>query len=329
MDRSLRAIRLPRPAKLARMPFKMLFPLARCSIITTLRTCSWFRSAATCQPAVYQLREECMRDGKVETIDGRLNGIQWRVLRTLLLALGAVYLAFAAREFYGAWVADHPSTENLKGAIGWVPGDSRVLRIYARRLTTDTLEAEPAVTYYLRAARANPVDFENWEGLATAYQMLGEAKRAEQVLRTGLALVPYSPRAAWRLANLLILDHREKEALPYLRSAARANPSMRPAIFDLQWRLFGAPGLVLSSLLPCDADVLYSYLTFLIDRKKLTGSYEAWRELHRRNPSRAGELSGLYLTGWLTRGWEKRRPPCGAMCSGTAAAKRPDPTANS
>ena len=217
--------------------------------------------------------------------------------RVFLLAAGIAYLALAAVSFGGQWFLKRPTPENLSKGLRWSPGNPSLWTRYAQHLlfAPDGFQPRRAVDAFLRAAASNPLEPANWQGLATAYLQMGDHEKAEEALRAGLAAMPHSPQAAWRLANFLLLRGRRDEALPYLRIAATSDPSLRPAVFDLGWKILGEPESILHEIVPSDLKARSDYLRFLLARKKLIESYEVWREIRQSRSDEVRDLGYTYV----------------------------------
>ena len=213
--------------------------------------------------------------------------------RVFLVVAAVLYVVAAGLNFAGDWLLRNPTAENLARGVRWNPGNPMLWSAYARRwlFTLEGFEPRKAADAYLRAAVLNPFEPMNWDGLATAYEQMGELKKAELALRSELAATPRSAQAAWRLANQLLLQGRLEEALPYLRIAAASEARMRPAVFDLAWKILARPEPVLLKVVPDSVDSLQDYLLFLRSQKKLVEAYDVWKEL-RKTHSPAAVMAG-------------------------------------
>ena len=216
--------------------------------------------------------------------------------RIVLLAVGVVYLAFMAIHGTGQWLLDHPTRENLERGIRWDAGNPALWARYGRdwAFLPDSAQSKRAADAYRQAVLLNPLDPDHWNGLASAYEQMGDQQSSEAALRSELAVVPFSPEASWRLANFLIVRGRTREALPYLRTAAR-EPSFRAAVFDLGWKLLDNPETILRELVPPGVQAHADYLGFLLARKKLAEAYPAWKEVQAGEPALVAKLGNAYV----------------------------------
>jgi len=208
--------------------------------------------------------------------------------RLVLLTAGVFYLAAVAVNCAGQWLLEHRTRENIGSGVAWNPRNPLLWTRQAEYWLLDPTGFQPqqAVGAYLQAAAMNPLDPDNWEGLATAYLQLGEPGKAEQALRAAAAALPHSPEVAWHLANFLLLQGRSGEALPFLQRAATYAPEMRAAVFDLGWKILADPDTILRELVPPGPEARTEYLRFLLARKKLREADGVWQELRqqRSNP---------------------------------------------
>lgn len=231
--------------------------------------------------------------------------------RLILLAAGALYLVAVARNAAGMWLLENQTRQNISRGLAWSPGNPLLWTEQAEYWLLDPsgLQPEKAVGAYLRAARINPLDPDNWDGLATAYFQLGDQGKAETVLRASLVAFPHSPQAAWRLANFLLLQGRSSEAVPFLRRAATYEPNMRTAVFDLGWKILSDPDTILRELVPPSPEARTEYLRFLLARQKLSEGAAVWQELRPQRSEAVLALAYSYVDalGMTGRGPEAAR----------------------
>lgn len=251
--------------------------------------------------------------------------------RTALLAGSAAYLACVSVNVAGQWFLNHPSAENLNRGMRWDPENPAIWAQHARQwlFFPDTSELQKAADAYLRAASLNPLDLENWTGLADAYLGMGDAKKAEAALRAGLAAAPHSPTAAWRLANLLLLADRLPEAFPYFRTAATYDQTLRFAVFDLAWKLLSDPDVILQEMVPPGVEARQDYFQDLLWRGKLPEAYPVWKEIQaaktdsvlsrgkdyvrRLASSGMGTEASRVWTEWLAAAGRAAKQPAGEL----------------
>ncbi len=220
-----------------------------------------------------------------------------RGFRVALVLAAVLYVGAASFNFVGEWLLRSPTAESLARGVRWNAGNPMLWSAYARHwlFAPEGFEPRRAAEAYLRAAALNPFDPMNWAGLATAYEQMGELKKAELALRSELGATPRSAQAAWRLANQLLLQGRLEEALPYLRVAAASDANMRPAVFDVGWKILAEPESVLRKVVPPGEDALSDYLLFLQSKKKLVEAYDVWKELRKTHSPTAVKAGYGYV----------------------------------
>ena len=204
------------------------------------------------------------------------------IFRIFLLTCGLFYLAAITRVLLADWLLNHPTPENLRRGVHWLPSSPQLWSAYARsrsELMADSSLPEVIAAYQAALSR-NPFDLPAWDGLATAYLQQGDLSHAEAAMRGAVAAVPHSPSATWRLANFLLVQDRVAEAMPLFRTAASFDPNLCPAVFDLGWKLLGDPQQILEELVPDRLPARMQYLEFLVWRKGLPReAYPVWQKI--------------------------------------------------
>ena len=210
------------------------------------------------------------------------------LLRTAQLAGALVYLAFLGVSFVGQWMLDHPTRENLERGLRWDSQQPSLWARYARQwhFRARTPESHRAVEGYKKAASLNPFDPATWRELATVQMERGDLDGAEAALRAELAVIPNSPQASWRMANLLLVRGRTAEAYPYLITAAANDATLRHPVFDLAWKLEEDSDVIHKKLVPETPEARADYFRFLIIRKRLAEAYAVWKEIASAEPRR-------------------------------------------
>lgn len=226
------------------------------------------------------------------------------IFRVILLAAAIVYVAAIVVNAYGEWLSQRPTLENLTQGTRWNPDNPSLWTMYARYwlFAADGSQPAKASDAFLRAAMRNPLDPENWEGLAQAYLQMGFPDKAEAATRSRLVATPHAPLAAWSFANFLVAQGRVKEALPYLRIAAASDPAVRPAVFALAWKILDQPQEILREVVPPSFEAQAHYLSFLQERKKLAEAYGPWEEIRKVHSQEALNLGYTYVTNLANAG---------------------------
>ena len=109
------------------------------------------------------------------------------------------------------------------------------------RMSTDPVLNAQAEGEFRAAVAANSYDERSWRGLGELLTQKGDAKTAQEDLRKALALQPHDSDAETDLAIVLISSNREDDAIPFLESAVKDDPTNAIAHYRLsiQYRRAG------------------------------------------------------------------------------------------
>jgi len=216
--------------------------------------------------------------------------------RTVFLLAALLYLAEVTVQGFAAWLLDSRQPQKIELAARLDPGNPAVWAARGAYLlfSEQGFQPEKAVEAYLRAAALNPLDVRNWDGLADSYFQLHQPRKMEAALRAAAFASPQSPTAAWRLANFLLMAERTAEAFSYLRVVAQSSRQLRPAVFDIAWKAAADPDVILSQVVPGEAECLGDYLRFLMARRKLGEGEPVWAALRAARPVEAQQLGSEY-----------------------------------
>ncbi len=87
-----------------------------------------------------------------------------------------------------------------------------------------------AITSFETASRLDPTLWEAHFNLALALMATGRTRAAEEQLRAALPLAPESAGVPFQLGQALILQRRYTAAVPYLKQAVHASPTVPPRL---------------------------------------------------------------------------------------------------
>jgi tetratricopeptide (TPR) repeat protein len=100
-------------------------------------------------------------------------------------------------------------------------------------------ELPTAVAAFSQAVTLRPRDYVLWLGLAHAREMNGDTAGAIAAGRQAVPLAPYYARPHWQLGNILVRAGRLSEGFKELSLSGTDDPTLLPAIIDLEWQLSG------------------------------------------------------------------------------------------
>lgn len=221
------------------------------------------------------------------------------MLRFALMIASFAYIGLTMFELHGQWLFEHPTAANLERGARWHGSDARWWTVYGNHWSFE--DPGKARDAYLNAARRSPLEWANWEGLANAYLQLGETGKAEAAARAGVIARPSAPLANWRLANLLLVRGRQQEAIPHLQVAA-SQRDMRPAVFELGWKILNSPQSILATLVPNNLEGRLDYLDFLVHGQRLAAGYEVWQQLRSSRDPAVQPAARAYLAALVNEG---------------------------
>lgn len=220
-----------------------------------------------------------------------------KTVRTVAVLAIVVMMAALIPQAASEWLLRQPDSARLPQVLSWFPFRADLWRRSARGrvLSLQDSELRRSAEEYRQALQRNPLDALAWEGLAGIESRLEGGSREESVLRSWITSIPHSPRASWALANLLLRNGRTQVSFPYFRQAALDNAELRPALFELSWKVLDDPDQILNDLIPDDESARIGYLYFLAGSDgKLTEALAVWRDLQVRHSPGTGP-TGMFL----------------------------------
>ena len=205
----------------------------------------------------------------------------WRGAR-ITIALAMLYCAYLAlRQGVGTYEARQSTPAALEKAVRWDPANpgnydalATLTHLYADR-------EDPAAVVRLSrtAVQASPMQADYWADLGSAYEWAGRSEDALRCFERARDLFPLSPDLNWRLANFYVRDGKTGLAEVALQRALLGNPELRQPAFALGWGATSDNQELLAHMIPAQADVLLSYLDFLITTKRIKAANQTWARL--------------------------------------------------
>src|SRR5579884_3754398 len=185
------------------------------------------------------------------------------------LAIGVIVFAllfvWIARAYLATLVSERPTAKNLQAASQLDPSDAEypleLGRLY--QYSAQDIDPDRAIQELTRSAQLNPYDPQTWLDLANAFQLQGEADKAEACMRRADFLAPHLPRFQWAIGNFFLLHNNLDEAFRHFKMVLAANEYQDP-IFNTAWKASGDPQKILAELIPKNADQELQYLNYLI-----------------------------------------------------------------
>src|SRR5215210_5974458 len=160
-------------------------------------------------------------------------GVRWGIGNTMAETAPVSYATDPAAAF-----------ESAEAATRLAPRDP-FTHLMLARLNQVSFEPEAvprALAEYEQAAALAPNDFIIWMEAGRARAALGDTEGGVAALQRAAALAPNYTYPRWHLGNALLRAGRADEAFAELRRAADLDPTLRPQVFSLAWRVY-APDL--------------------------------------------------------------------------------------
>jgi len=205
----------------------------------------------------------------------------WHGVR-ISVALAMAYCAYLAlRQGVGTYQARKSTPAALEKAIHWDPANPQHYDALATLMHQYSDREDPAEVVRLSgtAVQASPMQADYWADLGSAYEWAGRTGDALRCFERARDLFPLSPDINWRLANFYVRDGKTGPAEVALQRALLGNPDLRRPAFALGWGATSNNQELLAHMIPAQADVLLSYLDFLIATKRVDAANQTWARL--------------------------------------------------
>lgn len=120
-------------------------------------------------------------------------------------------------------------------------------------------------SHALKAAKLSPWNYKGWQMLGMALDADGKLEEALQSVKIANKLAPNNSEVNWMLANLLIRQNNQAEALKAFQLATRASSDLLPAAMEVVWQAFNNDIEALGSL-ATDASSKLTMAHFLLEQ---------------------------------------------------------------
>ena len=203
----------------------------------------------------------------------------------VLLALAGSW--YASRWYIGNTIAEFAprlepdGLDTARSALRLAPNDPWTHWTYAglEKLSFDAAALQDSVREYEEAVRLAPNDYRFWMDLGRALEQAGDIAGGEKALRRAIELAPAYAYPRWYLGNLLLRAGRGDEAFQELRSAAEADPKLRPQIFNVAWYVFGEDVQAVKNAVGNSATARGEFAVYLVGRQRFDDALGLWASL--------------------------------------------------
>jgi len=139
-------------------------------------------------------------------------------------------------------------------------------------------ELPAAAEAFSQAVTLRPKDYVLWLKLAHAREMNGDTAGAIAAARQAVPLAPYYARPHWQLGHILIRAKQLDEGLKELSLSGADDPTLLPAIIDLEWQLSGGdPDFVKRAVDPKSPESYKALADYFKKHGKVTEAIEMLR----------------------------------------------------
>jgi tetratricopeptide (TPR) repeat protein len=228
----------------------------------------------------------------------------WR--RFLLLvpvALAITGAWHALRWYIGNTMAEFATDlETARVAARLAPDDPQshyTLAVQTRKSFLPGEMAE-ALRQCEQAASLSPNDYRLWMDLGRMREQAGDAEGGARALRRATELAPHYAMPRWYLGNLLLRQGQYDEAFAELRRAGDADPTLRPQVFNLAWRIYGENVQAVTAAVGDSAPARAQLAEYLVNQKRVDDSIRLWSSLspdEKREQAATGERLMRVLFG--------------------------------
>lgn len=253
---------------------------------------------------------------KSVTLTIRLNNlfvrIGWAVLGSLicLIFAKAIFSHFLVRNIADRRIAF--TTVVLDTAARRFSNSSRVqYRLAEAELEADGNEPDKflnAHEHALRSVSLSPWNYKNWQVLALAKDASGKIDEVAETLQVAVRLAPNNSDLNWMLANLLLRQGKQPEAMRAFQVATRNRADLLAAAFDVVWQASGNDVTALDELVSGDATAKLAQAQFLAEQGQVDAAIHVFRGIDAQAKLKS-QIAQAFIT-WLiqsNRGHEARK----------------------
>ncbi len=210
------------------------------------------------------------------TVIIKLNNLFTRTLLAVLVLLiclifaNSIFSHFLIRNIADRRIA--LNLEVLSAAAKRFPTSARVqFRLAEAEVETaanDSEKLRTAEQHVQQAVNLSPWDYKSWRLLALSKDADGNIEEAVRTIQIARTLAPNHSEVNWMLANLLLRQGRQSEALNAFQAATATRSDLLPAALDLIWLASGNDLAALNTLVNGDANAKLVEAQFLAEQSQ-------------------------------------------------------------
>jgi hypothetical protein len=136
-----------------------------------------------------------------------------------------------------------------------------------------------AITYYWRAARIDPESSFYWMDLASVYETTGKLAQAEQAYRTAQSDYPISGEVAWQFGNFLLRRGRVAEAFQQIRHALVVEPKLTTLAVSRCWQSTQDVDQIVDTVLPSTPAAYWGAMAYFVRAHQADAVMAVWKRI--------------------------------------------------
>jgi tetratricopeptide (TPR) repeat protein len=193
---------------------------------------------------------------------------------------------FSIRNAFAAHYADLQTAAGYERAVNLEPADSQNWYLLGRywQYNLEDPDAARAIRSYLSALSLNPVSWETWLDLATAYESEANLVAARDAFLHAKKVYPLSAEVSWRYGNFQLRQGELDPAFREMRLAVQADPKRAAEAFSRALRASSSIETTLDRVLP---PIPVAYLDVIWDQttdRHTENALKVWNQLSSLHP---------------------------------------------
>lgn len=211
-----------------------------------------------------------------------LRALPLRLLIVIPVGIALLLTWYGIRWCLAKSIAESaPDIETARMALALGPDDPQTQYTLAVLNNRSFLPEETAESLrrYEQAAALSPHDYRLWLELGSAREHSGDVAGAERAFRQSAQLAPNYSTPRWLLGNLLLRQEKWDEAFAELRRAGDADPTLRPQVFNLAWRVYGENVQAVTAAVGNSGAARAQLAEYLVAQKRVDDAVRLWSSL--------------------------------------------------
>lgn len=172
----------------------------------------------------------------------------------------------------------------------------------------DSEKLSVAQQHARHAVNLSPWDYRNWRLLALAKDADGNTDEAVKMIQIARVLASNHSEVSWTLANLLLRQNRQAEALNAFQAATATRSDLLPVALDLIWQATGNDLSALNTLVNGNANAKLVEAQFLVEQSQTDAAISVFQSVDVQ--TKLNSPSASAFISWLiqsNRGQEARQ----------------------